>query len=333
MNDSNEAEPHDTARYVDEEQKDVIGIDGGWRGPYARDRARVLHSAAFRRLAAKTQVHAEAQTGDGFLRTRLTHSLEVAQIAREMGAVLGCEPDVVDTAGLAHDLGHPPFGHNGEDALDEVAKDCGGFAGNAQTLRVLVRLEAKVVGPDGRSAGLNLTRSSLDAACKYPWARQPGQRKFGVYPDDLPVFDWLRSGVQSSSAEPRRSLEAQVMDWADDVAYSVHDVEDGHHQRACPGRCRRLTPTNEPLSVATLPRCTRPGAGRLEGALAGLLWPIRRWPRWPTSTGPSCPLSRPKRVSRVSLLDGSGRRRLAPPARATDTDDCAGTTGVSWGRA
>jgi dGTPase len=228
----------DAARFVTEPAKDA-GFDAGLaesrRSPFSRDRARVLHSSAFRRLAAKTQVHGTLQpvgsvqtAGDGFLRTRLTHSMEVAQIAREMGAQLGCDPDVVDTAGLAHDLGHPPFGHNGEDALNRAAASCGGFEGNAQTLRVVSRLEAKILRPDGTSAGLNLTRASLDAACKYPWARQPGQRKFGVYADDLEIFTWLRAGAPAD--QPTRvCLEAQVMDWADDVAYSVHDVEDGFH--------------------------------------------------------------------------------------------------------
>jgi dGTPase len=272
----------------------------------------VLHSSALRRLAAKTQV-VEVGAGD-FPRTRLTHSLECAQIGRELGATLGCDPDLVDAACLAHDLGHPPFGHNGEMALAQLSASCGGFEGNAQSLRLLTRLEAKVTG-----AGLNLTRATLDATIKYPWgaprndghssgttaprnpppgqmaaahpatppavpgnppllASDAGTAKFGYYDDDAETYSWIRERAPKG----RLCLEAQVMDWADDIAYSVHDLEDGLHAGHITIGALRDQAERAVVAELAADRYCRPGsvtAAELMEVFGGLL----TLPCWPSS--------------------------------------------------
>ncbi|MBO0775753.1 MAG: deoxyguanosinetriphosphate triphosphohydrolase [Actinobacteria bacterium] len=265
--------PADTERRAVEPPKAAQAGGAFQRSPFERDRARVLHSYALRRLAAKTQV-VEVGTGD-FPRTRLTHSLECAQIGRELGAVLGCDPDLVDAACLAHDLGHPPFGHNGEAALAGVAAGCGGFEGNAQSLRLLTRLEAKVPG-----AGLNLTRATLDATLKYPWLMRPGDLKYGAYGDDAGVFGWIRQ----NAPEGRPCLEAQVMDWADDVAYSVHDLEDGLHAGLITMPALRDGQHRAAVIKLAMALYCPPGSvdtDELDAVLAGLL----ALPCWPPAYG------------------------------------------------
>lgn len=213
------------------------GVDP--RDPFEVDRARIVHSSAFRRLQGKTQIFGVGE-GD-FFRTRLTHSLEVAQVGKGLALFLNRQPDLaptpiatelVEAACLAHDLGHPPFGHNGEAALQALMHPYGGFEGNAQNLRILTRLEAKREG-----FGLDLTRATLESVLKYlqPYGQKKAARGDGAgaaqavekcyYDDDAAIVDWIRAGA----THDHRSLESEVMEWADDISYSVHDLEDGLH--------------------------------------------------------------------------------------------------------
>jgi dGTPase len=223
----------DQARFLDERHSKSE------RDEFSRDRDRIIHSSAFRRLAFKTQVLTSGS--NDFARTRLTHTLEVAQIGRQIARMLGISADLVEAACLAHDLGHPPFGHWGESVLNRLAAPIGGFEGNAQTFRILTRLEPKISRDKQTSVGLNLTRASLDAVIKYPWSAAEKDQfsvdaqnpKFNYYLDDAPIFSWTRTDSPASpndASPPPKSMEAQIMDYADDVSYCVHDFEDGYAQ-------------------------------------------------------------------------------------------------------
>lgn len=192
------------------------------------DRDRLLYSSAFRRLSGVTQV---ISTIEGEItHNRLTHSLKVAQVSRrlteqlqsnyskEVNAIGGIDPEVTETAALAHDLGHPPFGHVAEVVLSECVKNDEGYEGNAQTFRIINKLCLHRKQYDG----LNLTKATLNAVLKYPWLKKEGNKKWGAYKTEKNVFDWVRNDV----GDERKSPEAEIMDWADDVTYAVHDLED-----------------------------------------------------------------------------------------------------------
>lgn len=206
------------------------------RSPFQRDRDRILYTSAFRRLAGVTQVFS-ADEGHVF-HNRLTHSLEVAQVARRIAERLlgdgcdeaeklgGLDPDVVEAAALAHDLGHPPFGHTAEEELDELVRQAGipdGFEGNPQSFRIVTKLALR----SPYHEGLDLTRATLNAILKYPWFREgtgTRYRKRGAYRSEQTEFGFARALVPPG--DERKSLEAEIMDWADDVTYAVHDVAD-----------------------------------------------------------------------------------------------------------
>lgn len=247
------------------------------RSEAGRDRDRILYSSAFLRLGHVTQV-ASPEIGHIF-HSRLTHSLKVAQVARRLaeqlllayskGELAGAakklvgalDPDATEAAALAHDLGHPPFGHLAEQALEERAVDIGGFEGNAQSFRILTRLAVRA----RTSPGLNLTRRTLNGVLKYPWPRDSdlsNGSKWGVYEDDEPYFDWVREGFPAGE----RSLEAELMDWADDVTYAVHDMDDFYRAGLVP--LERLTEQGEEYEAFVSYIVTRNPGRETELALA-----------------------------------------------------------------
>lgn len=255
---------YDAKRFVKEADEENGASDESrdFRTPFQHDRDRILYSGAFRRLAGVTQVVAVSE--QRLVHNRLTHSLKVAQIARRMAERLTKMsdfktdlvesdfehlPDIAEAASLAHDIGHPPFGHIAEGVLNGLMKDLGGFEGNAQSLRIV----SKVAVRTAQIRGLNLTRATLNAILKYPrlrqnvppqsdapaipWTERSRGRKWGAYSNELKEFRFarnrpksaqlpVRAGQESWPAKEVRSVAAILMDWADDISYATHDIDD-----------------------------------------------------------------------------------------------------------
>lgn len=236
--------------YTIEDESDIGLYDKPLRSEFRRDNGRLIHSAVFRRLQGKTQLFPNYESD--FFRNRLTHSLEVAQIAKGIAEQINAyhpyflkypiDTDIVETVALAHDLGHPPFGHNGEKALDDMMKCSGGFEGNAQTLRILSKLEKKSTidgnfSPviDGRDfrCGLNLTYRTLAGILKYdkeiPIIRNRGDKLVkGYYYTEKNIVQRLNENVIGTdfAGGKLKTVECKIMDIADDIAYSTYDMED-----------------------------------------------------------------------------------------------------------
>src|SRR6267378_5665171 len=207
--------------------------EGDHRSPSRKDKDRIIYTSAFRRLAEVTQV---ASPSDAHVfHNRLTHSLQVAQVGRSLAEKLrknekacelvgGIDPDTVEAACLGHDLGHPPFGHTAEEELNRLhGPQGGGFEGNAQSFRIVTELAFKST----KHSGLDLTAGTLAAILKYPWLRGQNKKKphkWGAYRSELADFKFARKVCPPERFA--RSPEAALMDWADDVTYSVHDLED-----------------------------------------------------------------------------------------------------------
>lgn len=221
-----------------------LGLDAG-RTAFQKDYARLIHAPTFRRLQGKTQLFPGHE--DDFFRNRLTHSLEVAQVATGVASkvnanfrsrgVAEVDLDLVRFAALAHDLGHPPFGHNGEEALNELMHDCGGFEGNAQTLHILAAVESKLVkdatGQERSDFGLDLTYRSLASVLKYDSEiplEVAGVTK-GYYGAEASLVKAIKSKVAPNFVGAFKTIECAIMDVSDDIAYSTYDLEDSLHAR------------------------------------------------------------------------------------------------------